>query len=147
MSSKLNNASRRTRVWAPVALALGVMWVSGCAAHHVDWYAIFDARGELAALRESAYADLVNEETAAASAVLEQAEQALAAEQLDNVAQISQLALLRIEYAHAVGRTRAARNELRTATKALEAAALRADATRKELARAQVELRRVQSGE
>ena len=147
MSRSPHMAVTALHVWLLALAGLTVACFSGCAAAHVDWYAIHYARIELAALTTSPYAELVTTETSAAQSTLQQAEEALSAGQLDTVAQISRLALLRIDYARAVGRTRAARAELETATTALEAAALRADAARKELAHAQEELRQTQSNE
>ena len=143
----VSSMSRTKAMMARMLTLAGVligMSIVGCATNHADWYAIHDARGELAALRESPYAALVTEELSSAAELVAQADEALANKQHEIVAQIAQLALLRIEIAHAVGVSRVARDEEDTATKALEAVVLRVDARRKELSRAQDAMRGIQ---
>ena len=147
MSRTLSMSATGFRVFLRVVAVLTLASLGGCAGAHVDWYAVHYARSEMTALTASPYAEFVEAEASAAATTLQQAEEALSAGQLDTAAQVSRLALLRIDYAHAVGRTRVAQAELETASKALEAAALRTDSARKELARAEEELRQVQASE
>ncbi len=147
MSRIVSMSATEYSVFLRLVAVLTLACLGGCAGAHVDWYAVHYARSELTALTVSPYAELVVAETSVAAATLQQAEEALSAGQLDTAAQVSRLALLRIDYARAVGRTRVAQTELDTASKALEAAALRTDSARKELARAEEELRQAQSNE
>ena len=141
MFGHIANGAFRRSLWAVWILVGTIVCVCGCASYHVDWYSVYDARAELVALEASPYRGLVVDEAALAKVLVDQAEAALAEDHLDAAAQVSKLALLRVEYAHAVGRTKAARRETVTAVEGLEATAQRADALHKELAGAQEALR------
>ena len=83
-----------------VALAFAtVCLLAGCSRGHSDWFRIYEARAAVDALRQDPAAQSAPGDVERVSALLDQAETALAEGRGDEVAQVAELALLRAHIA------------------------------------------------
>jgi len=122
------------------AMALVGCVLAGCSSHEANWFRIYDARAEYEAARTSSEAELMAEELQLAREALHRAELALTKKRYDEVAAISEIALLRVEGARAAARQRLAEREAEVAESELENLIKAVEAQRAQLEKAKAEL-------
>ena len=124
-----------------VALAFAMSCLlCGCSRGHSDWFRIYEARSAVDALRQDSGDAIAQADVERVSALLDQAETALAEGRGDEVAQIAELALLRARIARVGAAAESAEEDATEAEAALTAAAQSADAEQRRLREAKADL-------
>jgi len=125
---------------APIRVVLCALVFAGCAAREANWYRIYDARAEFEALRSAPGVETIEAEVRDAKELLDRAERGLSKKRPDDAADLSEIVLLRIEYARAVARRNLSERDAVAAESALDAISNAAEAQRERLQQAQAEL-------